>query len=228
MKDLKANFDNVSARVKRACESAGRDPSGVSILAVSKGQPARKIRGLNALGQRAFGENFMQEALGKQDELSDLSLEWHFIGHIQSNKTAEIARHFQWAQSVDREKLLNRLSSHRPGQLEPLNVCLQVNVDDEPQKSGVRPRDTLALADLAAGLPRIRLRGLMAIPRVPEDHCGASRASFDCMKDLFDRCREAGHEIDTLSMGMSADLETAIEAGATMVRVGTDLFGPRT
>lgn len=225
MNDLKENLDNVSSRLRRACEAAGRAPSEVRILAVSKRQPADKIRAVRALGQFAFGENIVQEALGKQKELGDLELEWHFIGPIQSNKTRDIAEHFDWAQSVDRLKLLRRLSDQRPEDLPPLNVCLQVNIDEEPQKAGVMADDTLSLAATAASLPRFRLRGLMAIPKLQSEKEGAAVESFQRMKALFDECRAAGHRLDTLSMGMSADMERAIRAGSTMVRIGTDIFG---
>lgn len=227
MNDLKQNLDKVSARIRQACEAAGRSPSAVRLLAVSKRQGAAKVRYLYGLGQRAFGENIVQEALAKQSELADLDIEWHFIGPIQSNKTADIAANFDWAQSVDREKLLRRLSEQRPEDLPPLNVCLQVNIDDEPQKAGAAAGATPALAEFAAGLPRIRLRGLMAIPALADGSGGAAGESFDRMKALFDECRAAGHDLDTLSMGMSADMERAIRAGSTMVRIGTDIFGAR-
>ena len=228
MKNLRENLDNVSARLRRACKAAGRSPAEVRILAVSKRHPAASIRALHALGQVAFGESLLQEAIAKQSELQDLQLEWHFIGTIQSNKTREIASHFDWAQSVDREKLLRRLSEQRPAGRPPLNICLQVNIDREQQKSGAAPEEMPELAQLAATLPGIRLRGLMAIPRVDSPSRGAARESFERMKALFDDCRAQGHEFDTLSMGMSADLEPAILAGSTMVRIGTDLFGKRT
>lgn len=226
MNDLKENLDNVSSRLSRACEAAQRDPSEVRILAVSKRQPADKVRAVHALGHAAFGENIVQEALGKQKALDDLALEWHFIGAIQSNKTAEIAANFDWAQSVDREKVLRRLSDQRPEHLPPLNVCLQINIDEEPQKSGAPADQAVLLAELAVRLPGVRLRGLMAIPRV-QDGDGASLRSFERMKALYDDCRAAGFDLDTLSMGMSADMERAIRAGSTMVRIGTDIFGPR-
>ena len=228
MNNLKENLDKVSSRLRRACQAVGRDASSVRLLAVSKRQPADRVRALHRLGQVAFGENTVQEALAKQAELEDLPLEWHFIGAIQSNKTAEIAAHFDWAQSVDREKLLRRLSDQRPANRGPLNVLLQVNIDDEPQKAGAGADEALHLATLADSLPGIRLRGLMAIPRVAEGEDGAGKESFERMKQLFDECRGAGFDLDTLSMGMSADLERAIRAGSTMVRVGTDLFGART
>lgn len=226
MNNLKENLNAVSARLEAACASADRPNSDVRLLAVSKRQPATAVRALEALGQRAFGENTVQEALKKQSQLADLGLEWHFIGTIQSNKTADIAAHFDWVQSVDRAKLLRRLSDQRPESLPTLNVCLQVNIDREAQKGGCLPEDTLDLAALASELPRIRLRGLMAIP-APVEGGGAAQESFQRMKALFDDCRSAGYDLDTLSMGMSADMERAVGAGSTMVRVGTDIFGPR-
>lgn len=226
MNNLKENLNAVSARLEESCRVAGRVPWEVQLLAVSKRQPASKIRVLHELGQQAFGENIVNEALDKQAGLHDLQLEWHFIGAVQSNKTAEIAAHFNWVQSVDREKVLRRLASQRPESLGPLNVCLQVNIDLEPQKAGCLPGDAIALAKIAESLPRIRLRGLMAIPALVGGG-GAADESFQRMKALFDDCRSAGHALDTLSMGMSADMERAILAGSTMVRVGTDIFGPR-
>jgi len=227
MNDLKENLDKVSSRLRRACAAAGRPVATVRLLAVSKRQPAQKVRVVHGLGQRAFAENIVQEALAKQSKLTDLDIEWHFIGPIQSNKTADIAANFDWAQSVDREKLLRRLSDQRPRHLPPLNVCLQINIDDEPHKAGAAADAAPALADLAAGLRGIRLRGLMAIPALADASDGAAIASFERMKALFDECRAAGHDLDTLSMGMSADMERAIMAGSTMVRIGTDIFGPR-
>jgi pyridoxal phosphate enzyme (YggS family) len=226
MNDLKANLENVCSRVEIACANAGRDASEVTILAVSKKHPAERIRALQALGQFRFGENYVQEALTKQAILGDLDIEWHFIGPLQSNKTREVAEHFQWVQSVDRVKILRRLSAQRPPELPPLSVCLQVNIDREPQKAGLAPETVQEVAQYAASLDQIQLRGLMAIPRAPEagrDNSG----SFREMRELFNGLREAGFALDTLSMGMSADLETAIMEGSTMVRVGTDLLGPR-
>lgn len=226
MNNLKQNLDNVHARIAAACGKAGRQAGEVRLLAASKGHTPERIRALNDLGQRSFGENYVQEALAKQAELSDLDIEWHFIGPLQSNKTREAAEHFDWVQSADREKILRRLSDQRPGGLPDLNVCLQVNIDREPQKAGALPEDTLALAGFARDLPRLSLRGLMAIPRMgtaghdPGD-------SYRRMLELFSGMREAGFEMDTLSMGMSGDLESAVEHGSTMVRIGTDLLGPR-
>jgi len=216
----------VQQRIKKACISAGRQPHEVSLLAVSKRQPCEKIITFNELGVTSFGENQVQEALRKQGELSKLDLEWHFIGTVQSNKTRAIAENFQWVQSVDRGKILTRLSAHRPEHLDPLNVCLQVNIDQEPQKAGASPEEIMQLAALFEGLINVRLRGLMAIPRmtdVPEEQ----HASFRKVKILFDELKNAGYDIDTLSMGMSSDLEIAIAEGSTMVRIGTDLLGKR-
>jgi pyridoxal phosphate enzyme (YggS family) len=213
-------------RIEKACTAAGRHPSEVSLLVVSKRHPAEKIELVSQSGIYSFGENQLQEALGKQQELQHLDLQWHFIGAIQSNKTRAIAEHFQWVQSVDREKILRRLDSQRPPHTAPLNICLQVNIDYEPQKGGAEPDEILNLAALAASLPQIRLRGLMAIPKNSDD-INQQCDSFRRVKELFERVRSAGYAIDTLSMGMSSDLEAAILEGSTMVRVGTDIFGAR-
>ena len=216
----------VRKRIEEACRAAGRDPNEVSLLALGKRHPVEKIVELHQLGVEAFGENQVQEAMDKQRELGDLKLQWHFIGNLQSNKTRVIAENFQWAQSVDRQKILVRLSEQRPDSLGPLNICLQVNIDREPQKAGADPEEILKLAALCRDLSNIRLRGLMAIPRLTTDKT-EQHESFRNVKALFDTLRSEGHDIDTLSMGMSADLEAAIEEGSTMVRIGTDLFGPR-
>ena len=226
MNDLSVKLENVNARIARACLASGRKTGEIRVLAVSKGQPAEAIRQLHGLGQRAFGENYLQEALEKQELLRDLDIEWHFIGGIQSNKAAEVARNFQWVHSVDRERILERLAAARlPGE-SPLNICLQVNIDAESSKSGVAPAALPGLARQASAKPGIRLRGLMAIPR-PAIEGGEPSTSFVEMQHLFERLRGDGFEVDTLSMGMSADLEDAIRAGSTMVRIGTDLFGAR-
>ncbi len=219
-------LDTIRTRIASACAAAGRDPEEVRLLAVSKKQPAGLVRDFFELGQVAFGENKLQEALAKQPELEDVPIEWHFIGPVQSNKTRDLAANFDWVQSADRPKILRRLSAQRPDGMNPLNVCIQVNVDREPQKAGVAPEQLGELVALAEELPGIRLRGLMAIPRLTRDETEA-RASFRDMKRLYDELRRSGHRLDTLSMGMSADLELAIEEGSTMVRVGTDLLGPR-
>ena len=226
MNNLKANLHNIRARVEHACEKAGRAPSEITILAVSKKHPAMKIRDLYALGQRAFGENYVQEALAKQAQLDTLEIEWHFIGPLQSNKTREAAMHFAWVQSVDRAKIARRLAEQRPERLAALNLCIQVNIDQEPQKAGVLPEDAGELARLIKTLPNVRLRGLMAIPRMGSKTYDPSD-SYRRMHELFRRLRDSGIDMDTLSMGMSADLEQAILQGSTMLRIGTDLLGPR-
>ena len=216
----------VLERIEKACFDCGRAPEDVSLLAVSKRHSVEKIIGLNKLGVFAFGENHLQEALQKQRELPDLNLEWHFIGNVQSNKTRAIAENFQWVQSVDRHKILERLSAQRPAHLEPINVCLQVNIDLEPQKAGANPEEILQLAEHADGLDNIKLRGLMAIPKVTTDLM-QQHESFRRVKVLFEMLKNEGYDIDTISMGMSSDLEAAISEGSNMVRIGTDLFGKR-
>lgn len=227
MNNLKENLDNVSSRLTAACEAAGRVTDSVRLLAVSKRHPADKIQFLYEHGLRAFGENIVAEATEKRQALKNLDIEWHFIGPIQSNKTREIAATFAWVQSVDRIKILRRLSDQRPASLPPLNICLQVNIDGETQKAGCAPENTMELAESADALPNIRLRGLMAIPRYKTDLGGTDPVSFQKLKALYDECQAAGFQLDTLSMGMSADLEQAIASGSTMVRIGTDIFGKR-
>jgi pyridoxal phosphate enzyme (YggS family) len=219
-------LENVQNRIAKACSAVGRDPSEISLLAVSKTHPASALRELHALGQHRFGENRLQEALPKLAQLADLNLEWHFIGAVQSNKTREIASHFDWVQSVDREKILLRLAAHRPAEMPPLNICLQVNIDREPQKAGLSPEAVPEMAALAGKAGRLRLRGLMCLPRLSSDP-DALAGSFRAMQELYAALRATGHSLDTLSMGMSGDLEVAIGNGSTMLRVGTDLFGPR-
>lgn len=210
--------------LKALAEAApGRPPV---LLAVSKTQPAEAVRALAALGQRAFGENYVQEALAKQRALADLALEWHLIGPLQSNKCREAARHFDWVQSVDRPKLPPLLDRERPAGRPPLNVLLQVNIDGEASKSGCAPEAVMVLADQVAALPRLRLRGLMAIP-APHPDPERRRAAFARMRRLFEALRAAHPGCDTLSMGMSEDYPLALAEGATLVRVGSALFGPR-
>lgn len=216
----------VRQRIEEACIAAGRNPDEVSLLAVGKRHPVEKIITLHRLGVKSFGENQLQEALEKQRNLVSHDLQWHFIGTLQSNKTRAIAENFQWVQSVDRQKILTRLSAQRPTSMGPLNICLQVNIDQEPQKAGANTEEILQLADLCHGLDNIKLRGLMAIPRLTTDE-EEQHKSFRKVKTLFDTLRGVGHNIDTLSMGMSSDLEIAIAEGSTMVRIGTDLFGKR-
>jgi pyridoxal phosphate enzyme (YggS family) len=226
MNNLKENLNNVRTRVAIACEKAGRNPAEVTILAVSKRHKPDRIQALNQLGQISFGENYAQEALAKIAQFKESGIEWHFIGPLQSNKTRDVASHFAWVQSVDRKKILLRLSNQRPAALGDLNVCIQVNIDREQQKSGVMPEQAEELAWLASDLPNIRLRGFMTIPQ-PGSTGHDPSGSYQQMDGLFRALLEKGLVLDTLSMGMSADLETAIMCGSTMVRIGTDLFGPR-
>lgn len=213
----------ILARIDAAARAAGH---GARLLAVSKTKPADAVRVLAAQGQLAFGENYVQEALAKQRELADLALEWHLIGPLQSNKCREVALHFDWLQSLDRLKLVAPLARHRPRERGPLDVLIQVNIDDEASKSGCAPQDIDALAAAIAAEDALRLRGLMAIP-APSPDLAARRDAFRRMRALFDMLRETHTGIDTLSMGMSDDFELAIAEGATMVRIGTALFGAR-
>lgn len=217
----------VQARIARAVAGAGRDDTAVRLLAVSKTFGAEAVRDLAACGQRAFGENYVQEALEKQAALRDASLVWHFIGPIQSNKSRAIAEHFSWVHSVDRLKIAERLSAQRPAGLPPLQVCIEVNVSGEASKGGVAPAELPALAEAVAKLPGLQLRGLMTIP-APTPDVAAQRAAFRQVREQFDALRARGYALDTLSMGMSGDLEAAILEGATIVRIGTALFGERT
>jgi PLP dependent protein len=230
-KHLQANLTSLSERISLAARRAGRPAGSVAVVAVSKTFPAEAVLALASCGQRHFAENYLQEALPKIEAVRaaapDLPLTWHFIGPIQSNKTRPIAEHFDWVQSVERLKIAQRLSEQRPERLPPLNVLLQVNISGEAAKSGVAPGELPALAREVAALPRLRLRGLMAIPAPSEDPV-QQRLPLAAMKRLFDEQCSAGFAgWDTLSMGMSADLEAAIEQGATMVRIGTALFGER-
>ena len=226
MTTIAANLQAVSDRIKRAAQSAGRPASAIALIAVSKTWPADKIAEAHACGQNAFGESYVQEAVAKIARLAQLPLEWHFIGPIQSNKTRDIAEHFHWVHSVDREKIAMRLDGARPAGLPPLNVCIQVNVSGQASKSGVAQGDELALARAVTALPQLRLRGLMAIPE-PTPDAGLQRRRYARLRELKDGLAAAGIALDTLSMGMSDDLEAAILEGATMVRVGTAIFGQR-
>lgn len=218
---------NVQSRIRAAAQQAGRDPGDIALLAVSKLQTPDKIRELHAAGQRAFGENYVQEAAEKIAELADLSdIEWHLIGPLQSNKTRGVAETVQWVHSVDRLKIAERLSAQRPEHLPPLNVCVQVNISGEASKSGVAPGEALALVAAVDALPRLRVRGLMGMPE-PSIGDTATRAQFSMLQSLFTEARQGVASVDTLSMGMSDDLEIAIACGSTMVRVGTALFGAR-
>lgn len=220
-------WQEVKARIASAASRAGRDPNSVQLLAVSKTFPPEAIRAVHALGQRAFGENYVQECAEKIDALADLTdIEWHLIGPLQSNKATVAAGRFDWVQTVDRVKIAERLSRSRPDNVPPLEVCVQVNASGEASKSGVTPADAVALAKAVAALPRLRLRGIMGIPEATED-IARRRAQFRVLRECLDDCRAAGLPADTLSMGMSADLEDAIAEGATLVRIGTSIFGAR-
>ncbi|PRA64817.1 YggS family pyridoxal phosphate-dependent enzyme [Pseudomonas sp. MYb187] len=223
MSTIADNLSTLAARIRAAAQAAGREPSDIRLLAVSKTKPAAAVREAYAAGVRDVGENYLQEALNKQAELTDLPLTWHFIGPIQSNKTRAIAEHFDWVHSVDRLKIAQRLSEQRPDGLAPLNICLQVNVSGESSKSGCTPDELPALARAIVALPRLHLRGLMAIPE-PTDDRTAQEAAFAQVRQLQ---AELDLALDTLSMGMSHDLEAAIAKGATWVRIGTALFGAR-
>ena len=223
---IQTNLQTVRARVIAACLAAGRAPSDVALLAVSKTFGPEAVAEAYAAGQTAFGENYIQEAVQKITLLRHLPLQWHCIGPIQSNKTRLVAEHFDWVHTVDRLKVAQRLSEQRPAGLPPLQICIQVNVDGGASKSGVLPADALALAQQVAALPGLRLRGVMSIPEPATDFVAAC-ALFARVKGVFDALNGAGLALDTLSMGMSADLEAAIHAGSTLVRVGSAIFGGR-
>ena len=223
MSTIADNIGQVSQRIRAAADAMQRDANSIHLLAVSKTKPAQAVREAYAAGVRDFGENYLQEALGKQAELTDLPLSWHFIGPIQSNKTRAIAENFAWVHSVDRLKIAQRLSEQRPADLPALNICIQVNVSGEASKSGCTPADLPALANAISALPRLKLRGLMAIPE-PTDDRAEQDAAFSSVRVLQN---SLNLPLDTLSMGMSHDLESAIAQGATWVRIGTALFGAR-
>ena len=228
MATISAKLQEVRGRIAAACERFGRPVQSVTLLAVSKTFGADAVRDAHAAGQHAFGENYVQEALAKMAALGDLRdrLEWHLIGPLQSNKTRAVAEAFDWVHSVDRLKVAQRLAEQRPPSLPPLQLCLQVNVSGEASKSGVAPDEVAALAQAVAGLPRLRLRGLMCIPEPTED-VALLRARFALLRRLRDELAATGLVLDTLSMGMSHDIEPAIAEGATIVRVGTAIFGER-
>ena len=219
-------WQDVRTRVARAAREAGRPEATVQVLAVSKSQPPEAIRALYRLGQRAFGENYVQEAVAKMSALSDLpEMEWHLVGPLQSNKTGTASERFDWVHTVDRQRIAERLSALRARDA-PLNVCVQVNISGEVTKSGVAPEDAVELARAVSGLPRLKLRGLMGIAE-PSPFMASRREQFRILRALFGACRAAGLPVDTLSMGMSDDLEAAVAEGATIVRIGTALFGAR-
>jgi hypothetical protein len=224
--DIAANLSMVRARVARAADMAGRPSDSVRLLAVSKRQPPQAIRAALAAGQREFGESYLQEAQAKMSALGDASIEWHFIGPLQSNKTRGVAQSFAWVHSVDRLNIAQRLNRQRSVELPPLNICVQVNVSAESSKSGVPVEALHALLGELVDLPRLRLRGLMAIPRAERDPL-RQREPFRRMRDVYEAMKARGYPLDTLSMGMSSDLEAAIAEGATIVRVGSAIFGAR-
>jgi pyridoxal phosphate enzyme (YggS family) len=226
MKNIEKNLNDIHARIAAAATACERDPDSVSLLAVSKRKPASDIRLAFASGQIEFGENYLQEALQKIQELEDLDISWHFIGAIQSNKTRNIAEAFDWVHCIDRAKIARRLSEQRPPQLAPLNVCIQVNLDHEASKAGIDLAELPELAREIAPLPGIRLRGLMTIPAPREDIAG-QREAFARLADALLSLRQQGIDCDTLSMGMTGDMEAAIAEGATLVRIGTAIFGER-
>jgi hypothetical protein len=222
------NLQRVRARINHACSRVGRKTDSVNLLAVSKAFPAEKVREAFHAGQHSFGENYVQEGIDKIAQLADLrgQIEWHMIGPLQSNKTRVVAENFDWVHTIDRLKIAQRLSAQRPGHLPPLQVCIQVNTSGEASKSGVAPQDVLALAQAVRELPHLKLRGIMALP-APDTDPEIQRDALRAVKTIFDTLINKGIPLDTLSMGMSADLEPAIEVGSTMLRVGTALFGNR-
>jgi pyridoxal phosphate enzyme (YggS family) len=224
--NLTLHVNHVRSRIDSAAKAAGRDPAAVTLVAVSKGKSAETMRAAATAGVTDFGENYLQEALGKIDQLADLRLRWHFIGGIQSNKTRAIAERFDWVHSIDRLVVARRLSEQRPFHAPPLNLCIQVAVVPEPSKGGLEPGNLRELAARTAELPRVRLRGLMCMPP-PLPDAAAERAVFSQLKAMLDGLIAGGLPLDTLSMGMSADFESAIAEGATHVRIGTALFGAR-
>ena len=226
-KKIRENLQRIHKRIELAATSCGRDPATITLLAVSKTKPAEAIRAAREAGQTRFGENYVQEAIQKMEQLQDLDIEWHYIGGIQSNKTRLIAHAFDWVQGVASLKHARRLSEQRPADMPPLNLCLQINISGEASKQGVMPDEAPVLAREIARLPNIRLRGLMALPE-PTEERQRQRLAFSKVRALLEELQRDGHALDTLSMGMSGDLEAAIEEGPTMVRIGTAIFGART
>jgi len=218
--------NHIRDRIRQAAAAAGRDPAAVTLVAVTKTQTAESIRAAATAGVTDFGESYLQEAVTKMIELADLELRWHFIGGLQSNKTRAVAERFDWVHSIDRLSVARRLSEQRPYHAPPLNLCIQVELVPEPNKGGVTPDAAGQLADATAGLPRVCLRGLMCVPP-PQKNAAAERAVFARLRTLLEQLNARGHKLDTLSMGMSGDFESAIAEGATLVRIGTALFGSR-
>lgn len=223
---IELNIAKVQQRIRDAEKKFDRLPKSVTLIAASKTQPASAIRTAAAVGLKHFGENYVQEALDKQQELSDLDLHWHFIGPIQSNKTRLIAEHFDWVHSVDRLKIAQRLNEQRPDSLAPLNICLQLNISQESSKSGISTAELANLATAIEKMKRVRVRGVMAIPKA-SDNAVEQREAFAAVYQAAIHLQQFSDNIDTVSMGMSGDMEAAIAEGATFVRVGTDIFGPR-
>ena len=226
MQNIERNLNQIRSQISESAHRYGRNPDSVLLLAVSKKKPAADIRAAYACGQIDFGENYLQEALHKMDELADLELHWHFIGAIQSNKTRDIAARFDWAHCIDRAKIARRLSAQRPAELDPLNLCIQVNLDHEASKAGIDLQAVPALAAEIVDLPGVRLRGLMTIP-APREDFSAQRAAFARLATALESLQQRGISCDTLSMGMTQDMEAAIAEGATLVRIGTAIFGER-
>ena len=224
--NISSNLSQIGKRISQIERTFQRSAGSVQLLAVSKRKPADMIRAAAACGQISFGENYADEGASKAEELSDLKLEWHYIGHVQSNKTRLISPTYDWVQSIDREKIAQRLSTHRPSELPPLNVCLQVNIDGEESKSGCAPDELVALATHVSSMERLTLRGIMAIP-APQTDVNAQRTVFRRLHTLYRQIQSIHPTVDTLSMGMTADMEAAISEGATMVRIGTAIFGQR-
>jgi len=226
LQDVAHNLAAVRARIAAAAARAGRNPASIRLLAVSKTQPAAAVTAAWEAGQRDFGENYLQDAAPKLDALADREIHWHFIGQLQSNKTRVIAERFHWVHALDREGIARRLSEQRPAALPPLEVCIQVNVSGEASKGGVAPERLPALAEAVAALPRLRLRGLMSIPAESEGEA-AQRAPHHRLRELLETLQARGLALDTLSMGMTGDLEAAVLEGSTLLRIGTAIFGPR-
>lgn len=226
MTTINERLHRINAQIRTVATEAGRDPEAVRLVAVGKRHPAGAIRAAAEAGQRDFGENYVREGLDKMRELADLDLCWHYIGPLQSNKTRDVAGHFAWMHTIDRYKIARRLSEQRPDDMPALQVCIQVNISGEPQKAGITPERLEDLAGRVAELPGLTLRGLMCLP-APAESQAAQREPFRRMRELFDGLNARGHRLDTLSMGMTADLAAAINEGSTMVRIGTAIFGPR-
>ena len=226
MQNIEKNLNDIHARINTAAIAANRNSSDIALLAVSKRKPVEDIRRAYACGQRDFGENYLQEAQQKMADLSDLDIHWHFIASIQSNKTKPIAEAFQWVHCIDRLKIAKRLSEQRPPTMPPLNVCIQVNIEQEASKSGIKLDEVDLLAEQVAALPNLKLRGLMAIP-TPQENYEAQRKPFAQLRQALEQLNHKGFNCDTLSMGMTHDIDAAIAEGATLVRIGTAIFGER-